>query len=479
MAHAVLLPGFDGLTAPDWLRRRLDESLGGVCLFARNVADLDQLRTLTDDLRSGRPDLVVSIDEEAGDVTRLDAAAGSRFPGNFALGRVDDVAATEAIAADVGRLLVRAGVTLNLAPCADVALDPANPVIGTRSFGRSPDLVARHTAAFVRGQQSVGVAACVKHFPGHGDTGTDTHLGLATLDESWDELELTALPPFRAALDAGVAAVMAGHLLVPAVDALPATVSHRWLTGILRGDMGFTGAVVTDALEMAAIAAQYGIVDGAVRALAAGADLLCFGGEDAGEDLVDAVATALVEAVRQGRISDERLYEAASRARALGRPAPDAGDQAAPALADEIADRALLVNGPLPALPGAGGTLVLRCQPQRNIAVGRVPWGPARPEAGLPGPVTEHLVLPGAALPATEIAAARSVLLITRDRHRHPFMDETATALRRLRPDAVLVEMGTAAPDSAPAIASAGATLANSRAVVRALLRVRAGTGTE
>ena len=228
----------------DWLRRRVSGSLGGVCLFARNIGSPAQVRELTDTLRAERDDVVVSIDEEAGDVTRLDAATGALFPGNYALGRVDDVAATEAIGAQVGARLAAAGVTVNFAPCADVLTDPRNPVIGTRSFGSDPELVTRHTVAFQRGQQSAGVAACVKHFPGHGNTTVDTHLGTAVLTGSWDELRTTELPPFRAGLAAGAASVMVGHLVVPAVDNVPATISRRWITDILRGEMGFDGVVI-------------------------------------------------------------------------------------------------------------------------------------------------------------------------------------------------------------------------------------------
>ena len=321
LADAVLLPGFHGMTAPEWLRRRVSGSLGGVCLFGSNIGDPDQLRRLTDSLRSERSDVVISVDEEGGGVTRLDAATGSRFPGVAALGRVDDVELTEQIGRAVGRLVAQAGITLNFAPCADVMADRFNPVIGIRSFGPDPELVARHTAAFVTGHQAAGVAACAKHYPGHGDTDVDTHLSVAVIDSDLDSMRATALLPFAAAIDAGVASVMAGHLLVPAVDTLPASVSGRWLTDILRGEMGFTGAIVTDALEMAAIAATYGIAEGAVMAIQAGADLLCLGADDATPELLDTIGSALIAAVLSGRIPESRLYEAAGRALSLARRA--------------------------------------------------------------------------------------------------------------------------------------------------------------
>ena len=465
LVDSVLLPGFDGTRAPDWLRRRVSGSLGGVCLFARNIGSPAQVRELTDTLRAERDDVVVSIDEEAGDVTRLDAATGALFPGNYALGRVDDVAATEAIGAQVGARLAAAGVTVNFAPCADVLTDPRNPVIGTRSFGSDPDLVTRHTVAFQRGQQSAGVAACVKHFPGHGNTTVDTHLGTAVLTGSWDELRATELPPFRAGLAAGAASVMVGHLVVPAVDNVPATISRRWITDILRGDMGFDGVVITDALEMAAIAATVGVAEGAVRAIEAGADLLCLGGEDSSEDIVNLAAAALIEAVRSGRISEETLAQAASRIQAIAtlpatRPPVDAPVPAEPARS--VAQRALAVAGPLPGLGAA--PLVLRLQAATNNAVGVVPWGPAGPLGA-----REIVLVDGDPLPTNDISAATGVLLVTRDRQRLDFIRSYEDALRALRPDAVLVEMGVGDTATAPAVSTGGAALVSSEAVARLL----------
>ncbi len=166
LASSCVLPGFEGPTVPEWIRRRIDEGLGGVVLYAWNVESREQLRALTDDLRSERGDLVIAIDEEGGDVTRLEAATGSSYPGNAALGVVDDLELTERVAASIGAELADVGVNLDFAPVADVNTNPLNPVIGIRSFGSDADLVARHVAAFVRGLQSSGVAACAKHFPG-------------------------------------------------------------------------------------------------------------------------------------------------------------------------------------------------------------------------------------------------------------------------------------------------------------------------
>lgn len=480
LADAVLMPCFDGLAAPEWVRRRVGGSLGGVCLFARNVGDVAQVAELATSLTRERESVVIAIDEEAGDVTRLDAATGSRFPGAAALGHVDDVAATECIARAVGELLAEAGVSLNLAPCADVALDPANPVIGSRSFGPDPALVARHTAAWVRGQQAAGVATCAKHFPGHGDTDADTHLELAVLRGELHTLRETALQPFAAAIGAGTAAIMPGHLLAPAVDDVPASLSRKWLTEILRRDMGFDGTIVTDALEMAAVARSFGIAGGAVRALAAGADVLCVGGVPRPPEEIDAIRDAIVDAVLDGTLGEERLTDAAHRARSVGVAEARAGALAGPAVSThapasdtalEIAVRAVDVAGPLPALTDP--VLVVRCTDSPNIAVGVVPWGPA---TVLKPAATEIVLRQRDEVPADAVRAAGTVLVVTRDRHRHPWMREALADVRALRRDAVLVEMGTSGVDEnqAPAIASFGASQANARAVAQILRSTRA-----
>jgi beta-N-acetylhexosaminidase len=467
LADRVLMPCFDGLTAPDWLRRRMSRSLGAVCLFGRNIHTDEQVRRLTDELRAENPAVVIAMDEEAGDVTRLDAGRGSPYPGNAALGRVDDVHVTRTIGEVVGARLAAVGVNVNFAPCADVSGDPANPVISVRSFGNDVALVARHTEAFVVGHQAAGVAACAKHFPGHGGTDADSHLRLAVLRADLPRLRTDALPPFIAAVDAGVASVMPGHLLAPAVDDLPASVSHRWLTEILRGDLAFDGAIITDALEMRALAGRYSFAESAVLALSAGADLLCLGGDTRPEAELDAIVAGIVAAVRDGRLPETRLVDAAARATALAarfrpgqsRPTVD------PGLSEAVARRALDVAGPLPSWQEP--VLVVRCVDRPNIAVGQVPWGPAAVE-----PALHHLDLTADLGVQTEqIAAAGTVLVVTRDRHRNPWMSQHLSEIRALRPDAVLLEMGTTGVRgaAAPAIASYGATMANTSAALAEL----------
>ncbi|MFD5519924.1 glycoside hydrolase family 3 protein [Streptomyces sp. NPDC127066] len=317
-ALTVLQPGFTGTTAPDWLLRRLGEGLASVGLFGRNIASPGQLAALTAQLRVERDDVLVAIDEEGGDVTRLEVRTGSSFPGNHALGAVDDVALTEEVALELGRRLAACGVNLNWAPSADVNSNPANPVIGVRSFGADTGLVARHTAAYVRGLQAAGVAACTKHFPGHGDTAVDSHHALPLIDADLSVLQSRELVPFRAAIAAGSRAVMSAHILVPALDPdRPATLSRRILTGLLREELGYEGLIVTDGMEMQAIAATYGIERGSVLAIAAGADAICVGGGLADDDTVRRLRDALVSAVRSGELPEERLADAANRVREL------------------------------------------------------------------------------------------------------------------------------------------------------------------
>ncbi|NUR26280.1 MAG: glycoside hydrolase family 3 protein, partial [Catenulispora sp.] len=282
-AAAVLQPGFvndESGRVPDWVRRALaEDGLGGVAYYGRNIAATpERTGELSAALRAENPHVLVAVDEEGGDVTRLDVATGSAFPGNYALGHVDDPELTETVAREIGLVLRRSGINLNYAPDCDVNTNPDNPVIGTRSFGADPEVAARHSAAYVRGLQAAGVAGCAKHFPGHGDTAVDSHHGLPLVQHSDAEWE-QHLAPFRAAIAAGVKSVMTAHILAPRYDAeFPSTMSRKVLIDLLRGELGFTGLVVTDGIEMGAIADTYGVAEGTVLALAAGVDAVCVGG---------------------------------------------------------------------------------------------------------------------------------------------------------------------------------------------------------
>ncbi len=244
-------------------------------------------------------------------------AAGSPYPGNAALGEADDVALTRDVYAAIGADLARLGINTNLAPCADVLAPGGSSVVGTRSFGSDPGLVARHVTAAVAGLQGAGVAACAKHFPGHGRTAGDSHLTLATVPGTLAELRARDLPPFAAAIAAGALAIMPGHLRVPELTGdFPATLSSAAVTGLLRGELGFGGVAISDALEMQAASAVRGIPAAAVLAVIAGVDLVCLG-RDTDEAMYHAVRAALAEAVASGALASARLEEAADRVAGL------------------------------------------------------------------------------------------------------------------------------------------------------------------
>ncbi|HEY2792219.1 MAG TPA: glycoside hydrolase family 3 N-terminal domain-containing protein, partial [Micromonosporaceae bacterium] len=312
-----MLAAFPGPVAPGWAADLTAAGIGGFVLFGTNVVDPDQLAALTASLHTIRPDVLIAIDEEGGDVTRLWHRDGSPYPGNGALGAIDEPALTEATYAALGSELARAGIDVDLAPTADVNSSAENPVIGTRSFGDDPALVSRHTMAAVKGLQSAGVAACAKHFPGHGATTADSHLELPTVDATPELLAARDLPPFEGATAAGTQAVMTAHIRIPSLTGeAPATFSPAALR-LLRQQVGFGGVVITDALEMQG-AARYsdGSANGAVLALIAGADLLCIGSRVELAE-VDACVTAVLDAVADGRLPLERLQEASDRVAAL------------------------------------------------------------------------------------------------------------------------------------------------------------------
>ncbi|BAC70730.1 sugar hydrolase [Streptomyces avermitilis] len=512
-ALTVLQPGFTGTSAPDWLLRRLGEGLASVGLFGRNIASPAQLGRLTAQLRAERDDVLVAIDEEGGDVTRLEVRTGSSFPGNHALGAVDDVALTREVAFELGRRLAECGVNLNWAPSADVNSNPGNPVIGVRSFGADTDLVARHTAAYVTGLQAAGVAACTKHFPGHGDTAVDSHHALPRIDVDASVLHARELAPFRAAIAAGSRAVMSAHILVPALDPdRPATLSRRVLTGLLREELGYQGLIVTDGMEMQAIAGTYGIERGSVLAIAAGADAICVGGGLADDETVRRLRDALVSAVRSGELAEERLADAAERVRALARWTASASvsaqaSAAASGSAPEAASDAASAPGGVSTGMGAGAgpgsgaghdiglvaarrALTVTCSeayepvgeppfvavltPVANIAVGdETPWGVAAELARLlPG--TETGSFAGGeggngedTAPAALTAAGdRRIVAVVRDEHRHAWMASALDALLAARPDTIVVEMGVpqATPRGALHIATHGAARVCGRA---------------
>jgi beta-N-acetylhexosaminidase len=277
-AGELLIVGFEGKTAPPELLARIGAGrLGGVVLFARNLGTPDEIaaltRSLVDATPVGAPPIVISVDQEGGRVQRVKAPL-TVWPAMARVAAVGDVAYTEAVGKAIGLELLALGFNVDWAPVLDVHTNPANPIIGDRAFGSHPQAAAAHALAFLCGLESAGVRGCGKHFPGHGDTATDSHLTLPRVDADEARLRAIELPPFAAAARAGVPMIMTAHVVYPAIDDEPATMSSRWLDAILRRDLGFSGVVVSDDLDMKAVHERWSTAEIVRRALVAGCD--CF-----------------------------------------------------------------------------------------------------------------------------------------------------------------------------------------------------------
>ena len=327
-AARLFTVGFFGKTGSSDLAKLVARGVGGVIFFARNVGQPAEVAEATSAIKrlAGRP-LLLSLDQEGGQVARL-RRGFTEIPPMRAVG----LSRSSTLARDVGALIgreVRAvGFDMNYAPVLDVDTNPDNPIIAARSFGRTPELVAQLGVALAQGLESAGVAACGKHFPGHGDTSQDSHLELPRLPHSLERLEQVELKPFAAAVKAGMPSMMTAHVIFEPLDSVyPATMSRPVLHGILRDKMGYDGLVVSDDLEMRAIADHYGVEETVVRGLNAGVDhFLCCHTADVAHRAIDAI----VHAVEAGAISRQTLDAANRRIARLAsryaRPAVDKPD---------------------------------------------------------------------------------------------------------------------------------------------------------
>ncbi|MBX5481384.1 MAG: beta-N-acetylhexosaminidase [Myxococcaceae bacterium] len=312
----MFMAGFPGRSPDPDFRALVDDGLFGAILFKRNVGSARETAELCREVKglAKRP-FILAVDQEGGRVARLRGEPFTSLPPMRDIGRRED----EALAERAGKLLafeLRAvGFDWDFAPVLDVDTNPANPVIGDRAFAREAQTVARLGVALARGLEAGGVASCGKHFPGHGDTSSDSHLTLPHLPHAMDHLRAVELVPFKAYADAKLASLMTAHVLFEAIDPdVPATMSRSVLDGVLRRELGFDGVLVSDDLEMKAIADHYGVAEAAVQGAAAGVDLflVC---HHASEQR--AAIEAVVRAVESGRIPRARIEEANLRLDAL------------------------------------------------------------------------------------------------------------------------------------------------------------------
>jgi beta-N-acetylhexosaminidase len=318
--------GLDGPAPSPEEKRLIEQGVGGVILFERNCRHPAQVAELIDSLQEiartkgpGVP-LSIAIDQEHGPVTRIKEGI-TPFPSAGNMGKMGESDLVRRATRIIGRELALMGITMNLAPVADLLLHPQNRVIGKRSYGRDPHIVGTMVAAAIEGLQAAGVAACAKHFPGHGATATDSHKALPTLERSREEMEKAELIPFQMAVRAEVAAVMPGHLLCPALDPeLPATLSPAILQGLLRKDLGFDGCVLSDDLAMGALASWGTIEERGIAAMKAGVDLLLVA-----KGTIQGLLDALKQALDTGEIPQQRAQEACDRIRQLKQRYPYQG----------------------------------------------------------------------------------------------------------------------------------------------------------
>jgi len=309
----LFMVGFDGLTPPRGLTRLIQSvGLGGVILFRRNVDDPEQVLALTGALQRSalHAPLFIAIDQEGGRVSRLPPPF-TQFPPAAVLGKRNSFDLTYAVGEAMGRELLAVGINMDMAPVLDVNTNAANPVIGDRAFGDSPIVVEEHGLAMIVGLQDRRVIACAKHFPGHGATSADSHVELPVVRASLRQLERVELRPFEHAISNRLAALMTAHVVYPALDrSTPATLSKKIVTGLLRRAMGFEGLVVTDDLEMKAIAARHDPAAAALKAFQAGADVLLFCQDT---EAPRRAIELFEQAFERGRLTEQRLNQSLER----------------------------------------------------------------------------------------------------------------------------------------------------------------------
>lgn len=314
-----MMIGFDGpeLT-PEVMDMVSNHKVGSIILFTRNIETSEQTARLTEELQilaqksNQQYPLIIATDQENGIVRRLHHSIVD-FPGSMALGAINEKETTYAVSYATANVMKSLGMNMNLAPVLDVNSNPANPVIGVRSFGENVQMVSNHGTAFIKGHQDVGVLTSGKHFPGHGNTHSDSHLKVPVVTDSYERLKEIELVPFEKAIEQNIDSVLISHVYYSAIDQeeqIPASLSHNIITKLLREEMAFDGLVLTDCLEMYAISKSVGTAEGALRALKAGADILIV--SHTYEEQIK-VIDHLEQAVETGELKIERIDEALGR----------------------------------------------------------------------------------------------------------------------------------------------------------------------
>ena len=426
-------PGFGGPSIPEWLKPWLENGLGSVTLFASNTPNFETAQNLITELRTYNPEILVAIDEEGGDVTRLFVREGSRYPTPALLGQCDDEDLTYRSYNSMGGVLRDLGINITYAPVADVVAVENNPIVGVRSFGMNTDVVTRHVMQAVRGLQAAGVSACIKHFPGHGAVIEDSHHDLPFIKMSLDEYESSHIRPFRESIKSGADAIMIGHLVAESIDKEnPASLSSAVIREYLRGKLKFEGLVVTDALDMGAIGGPSKIHESALNALMAGADLLCFSGMGDQSQFISSSFDWIRTAVQKEMLPIHDLERSAGIAAKLR---ADRHDNLAPTSLIDFQEiiKGFEISGTVDLPVGEVNLVEIGTKP--TIAAGDVSWGMHRELRAVGISCDIH------ASDADSLSSKKLVVAF-RDAYRDAALLATLNRLSERFPDAIFLDMG-------------------------------------
>ena len=434
-------PGFGGAVVPEWIKPWLEKGLGSVTLFASNTPNFEVTTKLIKELRSYNPHVIITIDEEGGDVTRLFVREGSRYPTPALLGQCDDEELTYSSYHSMGTVLRELGIDMTYAPVADVVAFENNPIVGVRSFGMSTDIVTRHVGQAVRGLQDAGVGACVKHFPGHGAVLEDSHHDLPHIKMGLADYESQHILPFKQAVNSGVAGVMIGHLIIEALDKkLPASLSGKVIQEYLRGILKFDGLVVSDALDMGAIGGPAKIHESALKALTAGTDLLCFSGMGDQSQFVLSSFDWIKSAIDSGSLSITSLQESEKRITDW-RQKINSKSATSPLIDFKELIRGFEISGSVELDAGVINLVEIGTKP--TIAAGDVSWGMHRELRAVGIACDIHAS-------DAESLSTKKLVVAFRDAYRDAPLLATLNRLYDRYPEAIFIDMGWPTREFAP-----------------------------